>query len=68
MQQQPTFEQAFAELNDTAGRLEEGGLTLEESLADFERGMSLYRACTRMLDEAEQRVTRLIEEAALEEE
>jgi exodeoxyribonuclease VII small subunit len=68
MQQQPTFEQAFAELNDTAGRLEEGGLTLEESLADFERGMLLYRVCTRMLDEAEQRVTRLIEEAALEEE
>jgi exodeoxyribonuclease VII small subunit len=63
---QPVFEDAFNELMETVARLEQGGLTLEESLDGFERGMTLYRLCEQLLDQAEQRVTRLVEEAALE--
>jgi len=66
--QQPGFEDAFQELMDTVARLEQGGLTLEESLERFERGMTLYRVCEQLLTQAEQRVTRLVEDAALEEE
>jgi exodeoxyribonuclease VII small subunit len=64
--QQPAFEDAFGELMETVARLEQGGLTLEESLDGFERGMALYRLCEQLLDQAEQRVTRLVDDAALE--
>ena len=66
MQQQPTFEDAFAELAGMVTRLEQGGLTLEEALGSFERGIVLYRQCEAILDEAEQRVTRLLDDADLE--
>ena len=36
-----TFEEAFAELEETVRKLEAGGLTLEESLALYERGQAL---------------------------
>ncbi|RLC89460.1 MAG: exodeoxyribonuclease VII small subunit, partial [Chloroflexi bacterium] len=41
-----TFEQAFAELEETVHKLEAGGLTLEESLALFERGQALATHCS----------------------
>jgi len=37
-------------------RLEQGDLPLEESLAAFERGVLLTRACQTALKEAEQKV------------
>ena len=66
MQQQPTFEEAYAELAETVARLEEGGLTLDEALSSFERGMAVYRQCETLLEAAEQRVTRLLDDAALD--
>ena len=39
-----------------SARLESGELPLEESLALYEEGVALVRACTRELDEAEQKV------------
>ena len=54
------FEAALAELEKIVKRMEEGEQTLEESLADFERGMALSRACQKSLDEAEQRVEKLV--------
>ena len=66
MQQQPTFEDAYAELAGMVARLEQGGLTLEEALASFERGIVLYRQCEAILDAAEQRVTRLLDDTDLE--
>lgn len=50
------FETSLAELEALVDRLEQGDLTLEESLAAFERGVGLTRACQRALDQAEQRV------------
>ena len=51
-----TFEQAFAELEQVVQQLDSGNLTLEESLALFERGTVLSQLCERRLDQAEQKV------------
>ena len=65
--QQPSFEAAYTELMETVTQLEHGGLTLEQSLERFERGVELFKVCDQLLDNAEQRVSRLVEEASLEE-
>lgn len=54
-----TFEEAFAQLEEILRRLEEGGLSLEESVALFERGMALARYCEQELDKAELKVSQL---------
>ncbi len=57
---QLTFEQAFRQLEEVVQKLEAGDLTLEDSLALFERGMALARLCEGRLDEAEQRVSQIV--------
>lgn len=57
-----TFEQAFAELEETVRKLEAGGLALEESLALFERGQALAAHCNAQLDQAELKVRQLTPE------
>jgi exodeoxyribonuclease VII small subunit len=52
----PTYEAARAELEDVVRRLEAGGVTLEESLALWERGEALARACQDFLDGARARI------------
>ena len=59
-----TFEGAYKELQDVVERLEDGGLGLEEAIRLFERGSHLVQMCTRIVDEAELRVTRLAAESA----
>jgi len=54
-----TFEQAFAELEETVHKLEAGGLSLEESLTLFERGQGLAAHCNTQLDEAELKIRQL---------
>ncbi len=54
-----TFEEAFKELEDTVHQLEGGGLTLDESIALFERGTKLAQHCGQKLDEAELKVSQL---------
>lgn len=51
-----SFEEALKELEQTVGRLEAGDLTLEESLALFERGQKLSRHCQAILAQAQLRV------------
>lgn len=50
------LEEAMAELGSIVSRLESGKETLDESLAQFERGMKLLRVCHRQLDVAAQRI------------
>ena len=52
----PPFEQALAELEGVVDALEKGDMTLEQSLAAFERGIGLTRICQQALESAEQRV------------
>ena len=60
----PTFEESFNRLQEAIERLEEGGLPLESALALFEQSMELATTCHQILDRAELRLTRLIEEHA----
>lgn len=56
------FERALDELESLVERMEKGDLTLEESLQSFERGVALTRQCQKALDEAQQKVDKLLEE------
>ena len=60
-----TFEQAFAELEETVRKLEAGGLALEESLALFGRGQALAARCNTQLDQAELKVKKLSPEGVV---
>jgi len=55
------FERSLNELEELVERMEQGDLTLEESLKSFERGMALTRQCQKALDEAQQKVDKLLE-------
>ena len=50
---EPTFEQAREELAEIVAKLEAGGLTLEESLALWNRGEEVARVCTEWLEKAQ---------------
>jgi len=55
------FEQSLAELQALVERLENGELSLEDSLAAFEQGIALTRDCQGALAQAEQKVQVLLE-------
>lgn len=55
------FETALAELEGLVEHLEQGELTLEETLQRFERGVVLVRTCQAALQLAEQKVEQLVE-------
>jgi exodeoxyribonuclease VII small subunit len=61
------FSDALAELESIVTALEGGQLDLEDSLARYERGVALLRACQSRLAEAEQKVTMLMGELETEE-
>jgi exodeoxyribonuclease VII small subunit len=50
------FEAAIAELDTIVKKLEEGDLSLEQSLQLYERGVHLSRFCHARLEEAERRI------------
>ncbi len=54
-----SFEAALQELETIVAQLEAGDLTLEQSLALFERGQLLAKRCHARLDEASLRVEQL---------
>ncbi|MCW8918203.1 MAG: exodeoxyribonuclease VII small subunit [Gammaproteobacteria bacterium] len=58
------FEKALAELEQLVSKMEQGDLTLEQSLQEFERGVGLTRHCQQALQEAEQRVEILLQKSA----
>ncbi|AYM85847.1 exodeoxyribonuclease VII small subunit [Pseudoalteromonas agarivorans] len=63
-----SFEQALEELSTIVGEMEQGDLSLEQSLKQFERGIALANASTGKLQQAEQKVSILMgndEKAAL---
>lgn len=54
------FEKSLAELESIVERLEQGDLSLEQSLKQFERGIALARSCQAALKQAEQKVEMLL--------
>ena len=59
------FEAAIGELESIVKKLEEGDLTLEQSLALYERGVQLSRFCHTRLEEAERRIEILTDRGEL---
>ena len=57
------FEKSLKELETIVERMEKGEQTLEASLKDFERGNALAAACRASLEEAEQRIEKLVEKS-----
>lgn len=55
------FEKALEDLNVIVAKMEQGGLSLEESLLQFEKGVALTRECQQELQKAEQKVQILLE-------
>ena len=54
------FEKSLSELEKIVERMEKGEQTLDQTLKDFERGMTLSRSCQKSLEEAQLKVDKLI--------
>lgn len=55
------LEKKLDELGELIDKMEQGGLSLEESLEYFEKGIHLVRSCQKTLLEAEQKIQLLTE-------
>jgi len=60
--QQLKFEEAIADLEQVIEQLESGDLSLEDSLAAFEKGVGLVRYCNQRLSEVEKKVELLVKD------
>ncbi len=58
----PSFEANLRQLEQLVQQMEQGELTLEQSLSTFEQGVALTRACQQALDKAEQKVNLLLQD------
>jgi exodeoxyribonuclease VII small subunit len=58
------FEASLSELESLIGRMEQGGMSLDDSVKSFERGMALYESCKVQLDQAQLKVDLLLKGAA----
>ncbi len=61
MAKKQTFESALEELEQITRRLEEGDLSLEDSLKSFGDGVKLAEFCNKKLEEAEKKVSLLLQ-------
>ena len=58
-----TFEQAVKELTGIVGKIEQGDITLGDSLQQYEKGMALIKQCRKILQDAEKRIEKIASEA-----
>lgn len=64
-----TFEEQMGALETIVTELEKGDLNLDDSVAKFEEGIKLSKSCNKMLEEAEKKITMLVnKEGEIEEE
>ena len=61
-QQNKKFEAALEELEQVVEQLESGDLSLEDSLAAFEKGVGLVKLCNQKLTEVEKKVELLVKD------
>ena len=54
------FEQAMKQLEDIALELEKNDLDLDKAVEKFEEGMELSKKCSKILEEAEKKITILV--------
>lgn len=54
-----SFEEAIKELGSIVGKIEQGEIPLQDSLTQYERGMSLIQHCQAILKKAEKRIEKI---------
>ncbi len=54
------FEEAMKKLEQIANDLEKNDLDLDASVAKFEEGMNLSKQCSKMLEDAEKKISILL--------
>ena len=57
-----TFEEQMEALENIVNELEKGDLNLDESVTKFEEGMKLSKECNKILEQAEKKITILLQE------
>ena len=58
--QENNFEENMEALEKIVQELEKGDLNLDESITKFEEGMKVSKTCSKILEEAEKKITILI--------
>lgn len=62
-----SLEDAFAQIEEVIGRLETEDITLEQSFAEYNRGMTLLAQCNETIDRVEKKVLKINEDGGLDE-
>lgn len=62
-----SLEEAFEQIEETIGRLEEDDITLEESFRAYQEGMKLLKYCNEKIDKVEKQVLKINEDGELDE-
>ena len=57
-----SFEEKIESLENIVSKLEKGDLNLDDSMAQFEEGMKLSQECSKILEDAEKKITILLEQ------
>ena len=60
MNKEKSFEEQMESLEGIVTELEKGELSLDESLSKFEEGMKLAKECNKILEDAEKKITILV--------
>ena len=55
------FEKNMSDLENIVTELEKGDLNLDESISKFEEGIKISKECNKILEEAEKKITILLE-------
>lgn len=62
-----SLEEAFAQIEEVIGQLEAEDITLEQSFAEYNRGMALLAQCNETIDRVEKKVLKMNEDGGLDE-
>jgi len=63
MEKNKNFEEMMEDLEQIAKDLESGELSLDESVKKFEEGMEISKSCSKILEDAEKKITILIKDS-----
>jgi len=63
MENNKKFEDMMKDLEQIAKDLESGELSLDESVKKFEEGMEISKSCSKILEDAEKKITILIKDS-----
>lgn len=63
MEKNKNFEDMMKDLEQIAKDLESGELSLDESVKKFEEGMEISKSCSKILEDAEKKITILIKDS-----